>query len=273
RGGPLDRLHVGQQVGAVRQSAPDLVGRHLLGPLPVVVRAEELPVAGDQIAPQPGFLVPQPRLQLRRGHPGRLDAVVERASHLVGAVQQQRTAHRTRKHHHTHRAQHKGLPSAHGQLRSAPKRRGHHIVRSNRSTAMSSVSPPCPSARVSAPSMIASTNAGPGNAASERASSSSPSSPRRLLPCPECPSNSPSVSSTNPYPPGNSTWCSGQSSACSPSAGPRGGSIHSTVSMPCSSIPGCPARTALTAEPPGGMVTLSTVAKIPVSARSACNTR
>lgn len=52
------------------------------------------------------------------------------------------------------------------------------------------------------------------------------------------PSNSPSVSSTSPWPSGSSNSFSGHCCAPKPKAGPAGGSTHSTVPGPCSSIPG-----------------------------------
>ena len=180
-GGLLDRLQIADQLRVPANAAPDLVGRRLFGVLPVVVGREELPIGGDQVTTDARLLVPQRRLQLARRHAGRQNAVAQLARHPVGTVQQRRTDERTGEHQHTHDEKDECLPSPHRELRRAQRapRGGHLVVRSMRSTAMSSVSPPRGWASFSAPSTSASTNAGPGRPACERASASRPSSPRR----------------------------------------------------------------------------------------------
>ena len=87
-------------------------------------------------------------------------------------LQQQPAGDSGAEHQHAHDRQHQGLPALHGERRATGSascvgvgRRPSVVirsVRSTRTTAMSSESPPCSSARSSAPSMRASTNAAPG---------------------------------------------------------------------------------------------------------------
>ena len=96
----------------------------------------------------------------------------------------------------THHRQHQVLPALHGSESASLTATSLHA--DDRDVVGEAAVCPC---AVSRPrSISASTNSGPGSAASERAISSSPSSPSRSSPRPEWPSNSPSVSSTRPVP-------------------------------------------------------------------------
>lgn len=220
------RVEILQQIGSVLLKLTNRRGSLLLDLTSLVIGQEKLAVRGDQIAADRGLLVPQRGLQLIRRDPRRLDVLDELAGHLVGSVQQHRHRDPTDEDGDTHDGQHDILPTLHrqpGRHVAAPLPFGHRFpVRSTRTTAMSSLIPPCDAARSSTASMRASTNAGPGSAASDRASSSRPCSPRRSLPRPTWPSNRPSVSNTSPLPSGSSTGCGSQSRPCNPSAGPRG---------------------------------------------------
>lgn len=61
-GGSFDGVQIGDQIGSVRQSLPNVLGRHALGPLTVVVGTEELRIRRNQVAAHPGFLVTQRHL-------------------------------------------------------------------------------------------------------------------------------------------------------------------------------------------------------------------
>ncbi len=132
----LDRVQIGEQVVALTYVLPDVSGRRLFGVLPFVVRPEELPIGGDQIATDARFLVPQSRLQLACRHPCRRNTVVQLARHLVGAIEQHRTDCRTREHQQTHGQQNQELPPAHGELRALqPRQKVGHVAVISRSAA------------------------------------------------------------------------------------------------------------------------------------------
>ncbi len=184
----LDCIEISDEIGPVAYPFPDIARCLSFGLLARVVRVEELPVGCDDIPTNRGLLVAQRRLQRIGLHPCRLDVVDQLARQLVGAIHQQPAGHQTYEYDHTHRGQRQVLPALHGEpspwLRPG---RAHLVDRSTRTTAISSVNPPCACARFEAASMSASTNAGPGRAASERATSSNPSSPSRSLPSPGVP--------------------------------------------------------------------------------------
>jgi hypothetical protein len=117
-GGPLDRVQIVEQVHALTDQPPHVLGRCVFGVLPVVVRRQELAIGGDRVTTHTGLLVAQRRLQLEGGDPRRLNLVAQVARHLVGAVQQHRAGHRTGEHQHTHAEQHEEQPAPDGERSS-----------------------------------------------------------------------------------------------------------------------------------------------------------
>ena len=146
--GRLDRVQIGNQIGALTYALPNPLGRSVFVTLPVEVGGEELPVGGDHITAQAGFLVPHCRLQLARRQPRRLNVIAQIARNVVGVDQQHGGDRRTGEYHHSHDGQHESQPPAHGeprferQLGQRCRYRVHVVVRSTRKTAMSSVRPP-----------------------------------------------------------------------------------------------------------------------------------
>ena len=137
RRGRLDGIQIGDQFGPVAHPVPDLLRCIAFGPLPSVVRLEELGICGDRISAYSRLLITQCGLQLIRRDARRLDVEVQFLRHGVGPVQQERTGHRAGEHHDAHDRQHQALPALYRRLPFHPV-----VVRSTRTTAMSSLIPP-----------------------------------------------------------------------------------------------------------------------------------
>ena len=169
----LDGFEIGHEIGTLADQLPDVLRRLLLAFLTGVVRRQELFVGGDDVAAHRRLLITQGRLQRIGLHPCRLDVVDQVARQLVGAVHQQTACDEAHEHDHTHGGQQQVLPTLNGErsprlvpgLRRGRGAVGHRAVRSTRTSAMSSVSPPWARARCAASPISASTNAGPGRSA------------------------------------------------------------------------------------------------------------
>ena len=160
RGRGLDRVHVVEHLGAISGMFPDHLRCGCFDLLPSDIRLKELRIGGDRISTYRRLLITQCGLHLVRRDPHRRDLSGDLVRYGVVAVQQYRAGDGPGQYDCAHDRQHQVLPTLDRRLPLHSV-----VVRSTRTTAMSSLIPPTDCARRSTSSISALTNSGPGRLA------------------------------------------------------------------------------------------------------------